>query len=153
MARPTTLRESSGARDVPPQTTYDLRRRVLRDDRPEAEVRFAGDEADGALHLAVLEDGTIKGVVSAVPSPAPSRPGRRALRVRGLAVDEQYRRSGVGACLVDAVTARASAAGVEVLWAHARDSALDFYRSRGWTVEGDGFLSHGIAHHRAVLDL
>ncbi len=71
-----------------------------------------------------------------------------------MAVEPDLQGTGVGARLLDAATTRARAAGAEVLWADGRDSALDFYRRRGWSVEGEGYLAAGdIPHHTIVVDL
>ncbi|HEX2062972.1 MAG TPA: GNAT family N-acetyltransferase [Acidimicrobiales bacterium] len=136
------------------EATHDLRRRVLREDRPEAVVEFPGDHAEGAFHLgAVDEAGTVVGVVSLFPEPTPHRPGRRALRLRGMAVEPSLQGSGVGGALLAAAVTGARGSDYEVMWANARDTALEFYRRRGWEVVGDGFESVGLPHHVVVLDL
>ena len=45
--------------------------------------------------------------------------------------------------------------GVELLWAHARDTALSFYTRAGFTVVGDGFVTPdtGLPHHLVTLSL
>lgn len=139
--------------EVAAGATHELRRRILREGRGDADVHFPEDDAAGVFHLAAVEDGLIKGVVTVLPVATPRRPGRRAWRIRGMAVDGGHQRAGVGTRLLDAVTVRARAAGIEVLWAHGRDTALGFYESRGWAVEGDGYLSEGIPHHTVVVDL
>ena len=137
--------------------TYDLRRRVLRDGRPDAVVAFPEDGRPGAFHLAVrLEDGgDLVAVASFSAEPAPCRPGRRAVRLRGMAVDQAVQRGGVGRDLFQTAVVRLRQDGVEGLWANARDGALGFYRRLGMEVVGDGFIlsESGIPHHVVVLDL
>jgi GNAT superfamily N-acetyltransferase len=134
--------------------THDLRRRVLREGRPDAVVEFPGDHAEGAFHLgAVDEAGEVVGVVSLFAEPTPHRPDRRALRLRGMAVEASLQGTGVGGALLAAAVAGAQERGYEVVWANARDTALDFYRRRGWQVVGPGFESVGLPHHVVVLDL
>ncbi|MDP9453352.1 MAG: GNAT family N-acetyltransferase [Actinomycetota bacterium] len=142
-------------REVGAEATHDLRRRVLRQGHPEAEVRFDGDDAPGSFHLAVVDqEGRPLAVATAVPAPTPRRPGRRAWRLRGMAVEPALQGRGLGSRLLEAVVARAEAGGAEVVWAAGRDSALDFYRGRGWSVEGEGYLDAGdLPHHTVVLDL
>ena len=139
---------------IGPEATHDLRRRVLRQHRPEAVVDFQGDQVEGAFHLgAVDEAGEVVGVVSLFPEPAPHRPERRALRLRGMAVEPSVQGTGVGAALLGAAVAGARERGYEVMWANSRDTALEFYRRRGWEVVGEGFESVGLPHHVVVLDL
>ncbi|MGI8758848.1 MAG: GNAT family N-acetyltransferase [Acidimicrobiales bacterium] len=141
--------------EVGAEATHELRRRVLREGRPDAEVHFPEDHVAGSFHLAVVDDaGTPVAVATLSPAPTVSRPGAAAWRVRGMAVEPSLQGTGVGARLLDAATTRARAAGAEVLWADGRDSALDFYRRRGWSVEGEGYLAAGdIPHHTIVVDL
>jgi GNAT superfamily N-acetyltransferase len=141
---------------VPAKATHDLRRRVLREGRPDAEVHFPEDDAPETFHPAVLDaGGRVVAVATVSPAPTSSRSGAHAWRLRGMAVEPELQGLGAGTLLLDAVVARARAAGADVLWADGRDTALEFYRRRGWSVEGDGYLTPatGVPHHRVVLDL
>jgi GNAT superfamily N-acetyltransferase len=140
--------------EVDAAATYDLRRAVLREGRPDAEVRLPEDELAGAFHLAAVDGGAVVGVCTWAPVPTPRRPGAVAWRLRGMAVDPGRQGGGVGGLLLAAAVDRLSAAGAEVLWADGRDAALAFYERHGWQVEGDGFLAaNGIPHHVVVRDL
>lgn len=144
-------------------TTYPLRRAVLRDGRPEAEVRYAEDDLPGALHLAALDEpapgkaAAVVGIATLFPAPTELRPGRVAWRLRGMAVDPSVQGRGVGTALLDDAVARLRAEGAEVVWADGRDTALGFYERAGWRIEGDGFavsIGHrDVAHHFVLLDL
>lgn len=142
-------------REVPVEATYELRRRVLRDGDPEADVSFAGDGDPGAFHLAVVDGGGRPlGVASALPTTTDCRPGRRSWRLRAMAVDPAHQGHGLGSALLDALVTRARTLGAEILWAAGRDSALGFYQARGWLVEGPGYLLLGdVPHHTVILDL
>lgn len=136
--------------------THDLRRRVLRDGRPDASVTFPQDERPGGFHLGVRADsgGPLVAVASFSPEPTPFRPGRRAFRLRGMAVDLGRQGRGIGRLLMESAVARLRAQGVEVLWANGRDSSLGFYERFGMEVVGDGFLNElGIPHHVVVMDI
>jgi GNAT superfamily N-acetyltransferase len=142
---------------VPAAATYGLRRRVLRDGRADADVAFAEDDRPGAFHLGAFHDGRLVAVGSFSPEPVSVRPGRRAVRLRAMAVDPGYQGQGVGRRLLQEALPRLRADGVEVLWANARDGALSFYRRFGMEVVGGGFdvtvLERPIPHHVVVLDL
>ena len=141
--------------DVPAEATHDLRWRVLRGSRPDAVVVFPEDGRAGAFHLAVRRDDTVLAVASFSTEATPHRPGRSAVRLRGMAVDWPFQHHGVGRLLVTTVIDRLRSAGVDVLWCNARDSAAGFYARLGFEVVGDGFVlpESGIAHHVMVLDL
>jgi GNAT superfamily N-acetyltransferase len=140
---------------VPVAATYGLRRKVLRDGRADADVAFPEDDRPGAFHLGAFSDGRLVAVGSFSPEPTPLRPGRRAVRLRAMAVDPDHQGRGVGRILLEDGVARLRAEGAEVLWAHARDTALTFYRRFGMEVVGDGFVipELGLPHHVVLLDL
>jgi GNAT superfamily N-acetyltransferase len=141
--------------DIPAEATHELRWRILRGSRPGAAVVFPEDSRPGAFHLAVCHDDTILAVASFSAEATPYRPGRSAVRLRGMAVDWPFQQHGVGRLLVTTVIDRLRGEGVEVLWCNARDSATGFYARLGFEVVGDGFVlpDSGIAHHAMVLDL
>lgn len=136
--------------------THPLRRLVLRGGRPDAEVAFPEDERPGSFHLGVRarRDAPLVAVASFSPEPTPLRPGRRAVRLRGMAVEPAHQRRGVGRLLLAEAVRRLQGDGVEVLWGNGRDSALGFYRRFGLEVVGEGFRNEaGIPHHVVVVDL
>jgi GNAT superfamily N-acetyltransferase len=137
--------------------THDLRRRVLRDGRPES-VTFPEDDRPGAFHLGVrVEPGQpLLAVASFSSEPTPHRPGRRGVRLRGMVTDHAWQGQGVGRRLIEEAVGRLRADGVEVLWGNGRDSALGFYRRFGFEVVGAGFLAGpagDMPHHVVVFDL
>ena len=141
--------------EVPAETTHDLRWRILRGSRPDAPVVFPEDCRPEAFHLAVRQGDAVLAVASFSTEATPYRPGRSAVRLRGMAVDGPFQQHGIGRLLVATVIDRLCAVGVDVLWCNARDSAAGFYARLGFEVEGDGFVlpESGIAHHVMVLDL
>lgn len=140
--------------DVAVGDTHPLRRRVLREDRAEASVDYPEDASAEAFHLAAECGGVIVGVATFAPVPTPHRPGAPAWRLRGMAVAPEHHGQGVGRAMMETAKDRARQAGVGVLWADGRDTALGFYTGSGWMIEGDGFTTaSGIPHHVVVLDL
>lgn len=139
--------------DVDVSACYALRRAVLRDGDANAEVRWPEDLMPGAFHLAVRSGGAVIAVASFAPVATPYRPGARSWQLRGMAVDHAQQRRGYGIVLLDAAIGRLQAAGAHVLWASARDSALEFYQRFGMQVVGDEYVAAlGLPHHVVVLD-
>ena len=140
--------------EIEAEATHDLRRRVLREGRPDADVDFPDDLTPGAFHLGVDDDaGSLVAIATVSPRPTPHRPEATAAQLRGMAVEPSLQGSGAGRLLVDAAADRLRARGFDVLWANGRDSALGFYRRLGWEVAGEGFVTDGVPHHVVVLDL
>lgn len=141
-------------RQVEAGATHDLRRRVLRGHLPGASVEYPGDDSPETVHLAVEDaDAAVVAIATTFPEATPHRPGARATRLRGMAVDPRWQGRGVGARLLEAVVDRARRDGYEVLWANGRDVAAGFYARHGWEVVGEGFEAIGLPHHVVVLDL
>ena len=133
-----------------------LRARVLRAGRPLSSARSPQDALPGTRHLAAItESGEVAGVVTYFPEESPFAPGRRAVRFRGMAVEDALRGFGIGRALMRRMVAGARDGGAEVLWANGRDGALTFYERIGFRVAGDGFLDEDmqLPHHVVIAGL
>jgi len=137
--------------ELPAAATHALRRRVLRNDDPDARVAFDGDDTPGTVHLGVEDaDGVLLGVSTWLPRPGPIDPLPTDRQLRGMAVDNNRRGGGIGGVLLAAGVRRAFDDGATAVWANARDTALAFYIRHGFEVVGDGFIdpTTGLPHHR-----
>ena len=141
------------------EDTHPLRRAVLRDHLPAGDagardVDYASDRVPGSFHLGVRDAaGRPIAIASFTPEPSGDRPGRRAMRLLGMAVEPGTRGAGLGRAIVDAALARLRADGVEVCWANARSSALGFYERLGFSVVGDEFERVGLPHRIVLIEL
>lgn len=132
---------------------HDLRRRVLRRGTPNDRVDFSGDDDPLTRHLAVRDAaGDVIATSTWSEQECPDRPSRRGLQLRGMAVDDAWQRRGLGAVLLAAGLDLAASRGIDVVWANARDTAVDFYVGHGFAVVGDGFVTPdtGLPHHRVL---
>lgn len=134
--------------------TRPLRRAVLRNGRPDAVVAFPDDDVAGAFHLGARlgPGGPIMAVSTWVPRPLPDEPEHPAIQLRGMATATSLQGTGLGALLLDAGCERAAEGGAELVWARARDAALNFYQHNGFIVVGDGFIDKTtkLPHHLVV---
>ena len=118
----------------------DLRRRVLRAGRPEADVTNRDDEHADARHFAGLLGERVVVSASFFAVDGSFGPGARQLRYMATDVDVQGR--GLGLAVLAVAEGVLAHEGVTTLWANARDSALGFYRRAGWrVVEGSEHIS------------
>lgn len=143
-------------REVPLEAVLPLRARILRAGRPPASARSRQDALSETRHLAAIsESGEVAGVVTYFVADSQLAPGRRAVRFRGMAVDDVVRGRGVGRALMRELVDRARALGAEIIWANGRDGALTFYERIGFRVEGDGFLDDDmqLPHHVVIAEL
>lgn len=132
--------------------THDLRRRVLRSGTPSDVVVFDGDEQESTFHLGWRVDGELVATSTWIDRPYPDLPTEHAFQVRGMATAPALRGRGIGALLLAAGFDRCHAAGATTVWAHARDTALEFYLRHGFRTHGPGYvdLDTGLPHHDVI---
>ncbi len=130
------------------EQTHALRRAVLRGADPGANVVFDCDHDPATFHLGAVEDGVVVATSTWIPAPP-------SAQLRGMAVEPSRQGEGLATGLLEAAYESLRALGVELLWAHARDTALSFYTRAGFTVVGDGFVTPdtGLSHHLVTLSL
>jgi len=116
----------------------DLRHRVLREGMPRESASFVGDDEPDAIHLAAFDSADlVVGCCSLIQRPWKDSP---AWQLRGMAVDPGLRRSGVGKRLLETLEAFPEiATHSPQLWCNAREIAVDFYKSQGWTIQSERF--------------
>ncbi len=142
-----TLVEPRTAREW--ESYFDLRWRVLRApwDRPRGTER---DDLDAASFHLTLRDSS--GAVVAVGRLHLNSPSEA--QVRYMAVDESHRGRGLGSWILRGLEDRARSESVRSVVLNARDSAVNFYRRRGYSVEGPADILFGeVRHFRMRKDL
>jgi thiamine transport system ATP-binding protein len=134
------------------EETHPLRAAVLRHDTPSRSLVFDGDDDPATVHLGVRDGDDVVAVSTWLRRPFPPEPGPPAVQLRAMATDGGRRGTGLGGRLLERGVERAFASGAELVWARARDSALDFYRRHRFEVVGDGFVDDTTAlpHHLIV---
>lgn len=113
---------------------YELRRRILRGNDPQKNVADPHDDDPTSLHFGgFLHD---RVVVSASFFLSISALGDEfgTYQLRYMATDVDVQGSGYGALVLAQATTTLRAMGVRQIWANARDTALGFYSSVGWTI-------------------
>ncbi|MBC8369280.1 MAG: GNAT family N-acetyltransferase [Planctomycetes bacterium] len=111
---------------------YAIRHRNLRIGQPVGTERMPGiDENPHTVHLLLRVNG--EGVGCATFMPEQNQNSK--WRLRGMAIDEGYRRRGYGKKLIDFFTLKHGSS----IWCNARTSACKFYQYCGFVAEGDEF--------------
>ena len=138
--------------EITAMDTHPLRLSVLRFDTPTKEVVFPEDDWPGSWHLGARRDGELVATSSWVPR---DHGGRAGVQLRGMATARHLQGSGVGGRLLEAGCDLALERGFGLVWARARDAALDFYLRHAFEVEGDGFVDQVtlLPHHLVVRTL
>jgi len=131
------------------EQTQGLRSEVLRDGRAQG-ISSPTDSLPETFHLGAVENAEIVGTSTYFPAVCPHHPEvGDAYMLRYMAVAPAFQGQGVGAAILVRAIEILRERGVTLLWANARDTALSFYLSNGFTaVEGSGFMHQesGVAH-------
>jgi len=81
------------------------------------------------------------------------KPDGQALKMRQVAVDPIFQGKGIGKTLVRFAEQLAQMEGYSKIHLHARDTAIPFYLSLRYHLQGEGFSEVGIPHHYMYKDL
>ena len=128
-----------------------LRAAVLRPEEDLAESVYPADDLADTIHLAAFDGEVVVGTATIFPEPHDGRP---AWRLRGMAVAESHRRSGVGSAVLAEVLRQMGEHGIDLLWCNARTVALPFYTGHGFTIVGNEFrTANGVPHYVATCNL
>lgn len=136
------MSEELVVRRVAAEELRELRRRVLREGDPTRSVHHPHDEDASSWHFGGFLGDRLVVSASFFRAEAPVHAELLSYQLRYMATDFDVQGRGYGAAVLAVAEAALRDAGVEQVWAHARDTALGFYRATGWTVlEGSEFVS------------
>ena len=145
--------ESISILSVPVETVRPLRREVLRAGMTDQSVTFDGDDDPDTFHLAAFDPtGRMVATSTWMRRDRQGATDHSSYQLRGMATAIDWQSRGLGARLIADGLERLETRGATHVWANARDAALDFYRRRGFGVEGDGFIEPvtALPHHVVV---
>ncbi len=125
-----------------------IRHKMLRNEFPKSECIFAGDDNEQTFHLAGLN--TNNEIVSAASFYYENNPNLKdehQYRLRGMATIDEFQRKGYASALISSALPIAKQNMCSLIWCHARDSALEFYKKRGFKSHGKHFEIPKIGKH------
>ena len=130
-----------------------LRLEVLRAGMVNQTVHFDGDDDPTTIHLGAFDqDQNNVGVSTWMQRPFPLAEEHKALQLRGMATAVNVQGQGIGALLLVAGQTYGREIGAHLIWANARDAALNFYNRHGYSTVGEGFIETvtQLPHHKVV---
>jgi GNAT superfamily N-acetyltransferase len=130
-----------------------LRLEVLRAGMVNQTVHFDGDDDPTTIHLGAFDqDQNNVGVSTWMQRPFPLAEEHKALQLRGMATAVNVQGKGIGTLLLVAGQSHGREVGAHLIWANARDAALNFYNRHGYSTVGEGFIETvtQLPHHKVV---
>jgi ribosomal protein S18 acetylase RimI-like enzyme len=122
--------------------THEVRWPVLRNGLPKNSCEFKGDDLSSTIHLGAFHEGQLVGVLTLIEKEKSVIktvfPHAKAMfQLRGMGILEDYQSHGVGVKLMRAAQSHLRENQVDVIWFHARMSAVGFYKKMGYQVIGE----------------
>jgi thiamine transport system ATP-binding protein len=139
-------------RQITATDTHALRLAVLRRDTVTKVVHFPEDDLPDTRHFGLFRADELVATSSWVVR---SRDGEQAVQLRGMATAWHLQSTGLGGELLEQACRIMAGEGFPLVWANARDAALDFYTRHQFEVQGDGFIDAAtqLPHHVVVRRL
>jgi len=131
--------ENISIRSIQAQETRTLRAIILRPGQTSEQQIYPNDEAPGSFHAGAYRDGELIGIASVFHESPPGEDDEGAWRLRGMAVQAEARRLGIGRLLLERCLEYIQAQGGERLWCNGRVTALAFYHHLGFKESGEIF--------------
>lgn len=124
------------------QHTHEVRWPVLRKGLPQSACEFKGDDLSSTIHLGAFNKDQLVGALTllekdktAIKEVFPL--AKSMYQLRGMGVLEYCQGHGIGAQLMRAAQSHLKEKQVNVIWFHARTSAVGFYKKMGYQVIGE----------------
>jgi GNAT superfamily N-acetyltransferase len=124
------------------QQTHEVRHAVLRKGMAREHCIFSGDELATTFHLGIFYEGEIVGVATFLlkvkTEVCNAHPDAKIMyQLRGMAIMEKHQGKGLGHKLIECSEEKLREYDADLLWFHARTSAVKFYQKMGCIVLGE----------------
>ena len=129
------------------EATFSVRNPVLRPNLPVESCRFEGDQLPSTVHLGYFDQEKLVGIVSVFEKANANWPNSSQIQIRGMAVLEDFQKTGIGEKLIQTVIKEASNNKTELIWFNARKNAVPFYEKLGFHIYGTAFEIEGVGTH------
>ena len=128
---------------------YNLRWRILRAPWNQPEGSEKDDKEETAMHVMVCESKGIPIGIGRVHFNSNDE-----AQIRYMAVEENHRRRGIGALVLEVLEKRAKEKGAKFIILNARDTAIKFYEKHGYKIVKQAHTLFGsIPHYEMRKDL
>ena len=124
-----------------------LRSKILRNNLDPNLCRFPGDKEINSFHIGAFNRNTLVGGVSVMKNECKKKKLPNCFQLRGLFVDKEFQKNGIGKTIVNFVENRLRDSGVNYLWMNARESAVLFYLKLNYSNSKISYVINEIGLH------
>ena len=135
---------------VKSEDLLNLRSKILRNNLDPNLCRFPGDTEINSFHIGAFNRNTLVGGVSVMKNECKKKKLPNCFQLRGLFVDKEFQKNGIGKTIVNFVENRLRDSGVNYLWMNARESAVLFYLKLNYTNSKISYLINEIGLHYLI---
>ena len=132
---------------VKSEDLLNLRSKILRNNLDPNLCRFPGDTEINSLHIGAFNRNTLVGGVSVMKNECKKKKLPNCFQLRGLFVDKEFQKNGIGKTIVNFVENRLRDSGVNYLWMNARESAVLFYLKLNYSNSKISYVINEIGLH------
>lgn len=143
--------ENYTIKQISSKDTYIVRHPVLRKDKPIASCAFIDDNKHTTIHLGLFFNTTLIGVASFLKNKNTSFPQTKQYQLRGMGILKKYQGKGCGKLILSYGEKLLKSKNTNLIWCNARESALNFYKSNGYTSIGDTFIIPNVGPHYVMF--
>ncbi len=132
-----------------------LRKQVLHPEGPVERVIYKNDNLKDSVHFVVRLNSKLIGTGSVFPEDESESFSFNDWRIRGMAVDQNFRGQGLGQKIVSAIIEHVNSNSIlkskgQIIWCNARIEALSLYQRFGFIAEKGEFIIPGSGPHRRL---
>ncbi|MFB9057956.1 GNAT family N-acetyltransferase [Mariniflexile ostreae] len=127
--------------------THAVRHPILRAGMPLEACIFPGDTLATTIHLGVFLKKEVIGVGSFLKNKHSAFPENKQYQLRGMAILKAFQKKHLGKMLLEYAENKLRETDAQILWCHAREDAIAFYKKNGFTPLGDPFFIQSAGIH------
>jgi ribosomal protein S18 acetylase RimI-like enzyme len=138
-------------KQIASKETYTVRHSVLREGKPMDSCTFEGDDFESTYHLGVFIDNKLVGVCTLLKNKHKLILENNQYQLRGMAVLKAYQGKSLGKKLLLYGEYLLKKEHINVIWCHARESAVNFYKKYNYQITGNPFMVASIGLHHIMF--
>lgn len=124
-----------------------LRQKLLRPNMDHEKLVYHGDEVTDTFHTGAFANGVLVGIATICRENKPNDNTPESWRLRGMAVENEYRRKKVGHKVLSSCIDHVKKQGGKHIWFNARLVAVEFYKSFDFKITSELFEIEDIGPH------